>query len=65
MDTTRMEIALNPSSYFRVTDPSGNTRFETLSQHDAEQHATKVYRDEKVICNIDEVSRDDYSNVSS
>jgi hypothetical protein len=56
---------LNPSSYFRVTDQAGSIRFESLSQHDAEQHATKVYRDEKVICSIDEVSRDDYSAVSA
>lgn len=32
-------------------------RFESLAQSDAEHFATRVYREEGIICTIDEVSR--------
>jgi hypothetical protein len=42
---------------FEVRDPSGELRFETLSQTEAEQFGRAYYSNSGVICNIDEVQR--------
>lgn len=43
--------------YYEVRDTKGNIRMESLRKEEAVSHAQSIYRDEQVICGIDEIER--------